>query len=178
MKPTLKQSGFTLVELLIVVIILGIMATISLPMLSNSSSFQLQAAVRELDSMIQYCQNLSITKQSIYQIIIDTDNNTLQVCDEDGNLIDDPGKTMPSDATDPDKYKLKRVYGSGEYSRVSLASASFNGTTTLWFNKLGIPHSGDIDSNTPLSSGSVVFNAGNNSMQLNVEPVSGNITIQ
>lgn len=178
MRNTAKQSAFTLVELLIVIVILGITASIMLPLLSSNSSLQLQAAVRELDSMVKYTQNLAITRQGNFQIIFDTQNNTLSVCDADGNLIDDPGKTAPSSTTDPDKYRLKRIYGQGDYSRVVLGSALFDGTNTLWFDRLGMPYSGEIDDNTPLTSGEIIFNAAANTMKLKIEPVSGKVTIE
>ena len=179
MKREIKHTGFTLVEILIVIVIMGISAAVMLPLLGSNTGFQLQASKRDLNSIIQYTQNLAITKQQKYQIVFDTIGNKFAVSDEAGNLIDDPGKTAPSGTTEPEKYKLRRLYGQNDnYSRVVLTSALFDGTAILWFDSLGIPNSGDIEDNTPLASGTITLTAGNNTMTLKVEPVSGKITIE
>ncbi|MBN2843398.1 MAG: prepilin-type N-terminal cleavage/methylation domain-containing protein [Sedimentisphaerales bacterium] len=179
MKTAQKNSGFTLVELLMVVVILAVCATVILPLMSSNTYFQLQAATRDLDSIIQYTQNLAITSQQPYKIVFDSAANEFAVSDESDTLVDDPGKTAPSDTTQPDKYKLKRIYSQDQqYSRVSIAAVSFDGTETIWFDSLGVPHSGDIASNTPLITGEITLTSGNYSMKLTIEPVTGKIKIQ
>ncbi len=179
MKTAQTNSGFTLAELLMVVVILAICATVLLPLMSSNTYFQLQAATRDLDSIIQYTQNLAITGQHQYKIVFDSAANEFTVSDESDNLVDDPGKTAPSGTTQPDKYKLKRTYSQDQqYSRVSISDVSFDGTETIWFNKLGIPHSGDMASNSPLISGEITLTSGKYSMKLTIEPVTGKIKIQ
>ena len=170
-----KQSAFTLVELLLVITIMSILAGIILPTLGNSSTFQLNSAVRELNAIIMYTQNLAITNQQRYQITFSTDNNEFEVSDENGNLIDDPGKTAPSDTTEPEKYKLKRQFSLNQnYNKVVITKADFDTSGILWFDRLGMPCSGP---NTPLASGQITLTAKNDTKTLNIEPVSGKITI-
>ncbi len=172
-----KQSAFTLIELLMVITIMSILAGIILPTLGNSSTFQLTAAARELNSIIMYTQNLAISSQQGYQITFDTVNNKFEVSDENGNLIDDPSKTAPSGTTEPDKYKLKRQFSLDQnFNRVVITQADFDGTNILWFDRLGMPYSGPITNKTSLTSGQIILTAKTETTTLNIEPVSGKIT--
>ena len=178
MKQLRKQFAFTLIELLMVVAILSILAGILLPSLGNSSTFQLTSAARELNSILLYTQNLAITNQQKYQLVFDTANNEFEVLDESGTLIEDPGQVTPGVTVNPDIYKLKRQYSQSRYySKVSITQADFDSKAILWFDRLGMPYSGPITDNTPLTTGHITLTAKNDSMTLNIEPVSGNIKI-
>lgn len=179
MKNIRKQSGFTLIEIMIVIVILGIAALIMVPLMSNNTFFQLQAAVRDLDSAIQYTQNLAITGQQRYKIVFDLDANTFVVSDESDEMVDDPARIAPSGTTEPEKYKLRRAYDQeDQYERVTLSAVSFDGESILWFDRLGTPYSGEMAAMTPLASGEVTLTAGNHSMTVFVSPVSGKTRIE
>ncbi len=55
--------GFTLVEILVVVVILGIAAAIVVPAISSTSDLTLAAAARHLVADLEYAKNLALTKQ-------------------------------------------------------------------------------------------------------------------
>ena len=111
-------------------------------------------------------------------MIFDTSTNEYKVCDQDGNMVDAPDKQAPSDETDNYKYKLAKKFSSdNNYTKIQLTNISFDGSETVWFDSLGMPYSGDISSHTPLTAGSLTITAGSFSRNINVEPVSGKITI-
>lgn len=64
---TKKQSGLTLVELLIVIFIIGILALMGYPAFKNfQPGMQLRSAARDLIGDLRYVQQLAITEQLEY----------------------------------------------------------------------------------------------------------------
>lgn len=62
-----KQSGLTLIELLIVIFIVGILVLIGSPAFKNfQPGLQLRSAARDLISDLRYVQQLAITEQLEY----------------------------------------------------------------------------------------------------------------
>ncbi len=103
---TNRKRGFTLVELLIVVTVLGIMASVILPsMHSTSSLIGLEAAARTLAADLRIARQSAVQYNSTYAVLIDLSGNsyrikftgtgaipaltnTLQSADTNGNQID------------------------------------------------------------------------------------------
>lgn len=178
MKEKANNKAFTLAEMMIVLVIISISATVMIPLFRGNTFFQLQAATEELTSALQYCQNLAIAHQERYQMIFDSSTNEYKVCDQNGNMVDAPDKHAPSDAVDDYKYKLARKFSSDKnYTHIELKDISFDGSESIWFDSLGMPYSGNITSHTPLTSGTLTIAAGNFSRNITIEPVSGKITI-
>jgi hypothetical protein len=68
---------------------------------------------------------------------------------------------------------------SREMRKVTLASVDFDGTNTVWFDRLGVPYSGAIvDSPPPLTTGTIIVQAGKQQMTVKVEPVTGRVSIE
>ena len=170
--------AFTLVELLVMLMIIGIAGVIAIPMLAGSSDLQLAAAVREVNAALLFAQSNAIATQQRYQVVFDADAESYEVQDEDGVIIDDPTKKMPTGATNPDDYKFKVVYiNHSRFKKVTVTSVNFDGSSIVWFDRLGMPYSGPIIDNTPLNSGLVTLSADNFSTTISVEPISGQVKI-
>lgn len=74
------RHGFTLIELLIVISIMAIVAAISIPFdRSIIQNINLSAATRDLASDLRYAQQLAVTTQINYDVIIDTASNSYQI---------------------------------------------------------------------------------------------------
>ena len=95
-----RNKGFTLVEILIVVIILGILAAIVIPQFTEASS---EARQSRLDSDLQTLRSqIELYKiQHLDSQPGDTDDDG--VCDDAADLVDDlTGKTTQAGAADGD----------------------------------------------------------------------------
>ena len=177
-KNTQKFHAFTLIELLMVLMIIGIVAAVAVPMLSGSSDLQLAAAVREVNATLLFAQSNAIATQQQCQVVFDVSANSYEIRDQDGVVIDDPTKIMPTGAANPDDYKFKVNFSNhSRFNKVSITSVSFDGSSIVWFDRLGMPYSGAISAKTPLNSGSVTLSADDYSNILSVEPVTGQIII-
>ncbi len=164
------RGGFTLIEVLMVLAILGIAVTIVIPMINDTSGMKVTSAARQIASTLMYAQTASISTQEQYQGVFDTSNNSYEVQDSAGNVITDPVVGSPYHIEFPNDRRTRNV---------SLETANFDGNNTVWFDRLGAPYGGAIsDSPPPLSTGQIVVRVKDKTMTINVEPVTGRITIQ
>jgi len=169
LKVATPRLGFTLVEVLMVVVILGVAATIAVPMLGNTHAMQVTAAARQLASTLHYAQTSAIATQQQVQLVCDVTSNQYQVQDASGNVVANPVSGKP--------FRV-RFGAAGELQDVSLTVADFNGSGTVWFDRMGAPYGGAISqSPPPLASGRITVVSGDEQMTIRVEPVTGRISV-
>ncbi|MBN2211486.1 MAG: prepilin-type N-terminal cleavage/methylation domain-containing protein [Sedimentisphaerales bacterium] len=170
-----RLTGLTLVEVLMVVVILGIAATIAITSTGDTSDMQVRAATRELTSILLYTQTQAIASQQVRKVVFDDAQHGYRVEDIDGNIIPDPLNAPPAGA-DPNDYGMQKKFPETKtYKKVTINAVDFNGTDTVWFNDLGAPYGGD---DLPLNAaGSVTLGAGTFQIRIDVEPVSGRIKL-
>ena len=173
MRQKMVKHGFTLIEILMVVVILGIAATAAVTMIGNSSDLQVRAAGQELVATLSYAQSCAIAKNKIYQVAFDPDQESFIVQTVAGTVtttVADPVRKTPFQMIFPQ---------SKRFSKVRLDSADFGGARNIWFDRLGAPFSGPVPNNTPmLNKGSIVLAAGESRMTIEVEPVTGKIKLK
>lgn len=76
--------GFTLVEALICIVVIGIMAAIALPRL-NLDSYTVTGSVRGLTSSLSYAQRLAITLQHDVIVAFDVPRNGIRIHEDENN---------------------------------------------------------------------------------------------
>lgn len=76
-----SRSGFTLVELLLVVVLIGVMAAIAVPRFPIAA-MRADAGVRTLHGALQLAQRLAITRQADVVVLVDTAEGRLRVFED------------------------------------------------------------------------------------------------
>ena len=86
MKYKTAQSGFTLVELITVIVIMGFLAVTGLPRLLQPSSFQSRTVQDKLISAARTAQQLAMSKavSANVQLIIDNSNHRIRISYTEG----------------------------------------------------------------------------------------------
>jgi len=163
------ENGFTIIELIVVMVILVIASLVAVPMFSSAADMQLRAASNMRAADLEYAKNLAIARQQNHSVVFDTTSNAYHVeviTETGGDIIPHPitGKLSVSFPT------------TSSLSQVTIDSTDFD-NDTITFNYLGSPFSGS-GTGTPLNSGQINLQGGTFTMTVTVEPVTGYVTIQ
>ena len=83
-----NPKGFTLLELMVVIAIIIIISTISIPFYQNTSkNLNLSSVARSLASDLRYAQQLSVSTQDQYGIVFNLPQNSYNVINQTENQI-------------------------------------------------------------------------------------------
>ncbi|NKE72724.1 GspH/FimT family pseudopilin [Candidatus Manganitrophus noduliformans] len=166
----MHQRGFTLVEVVIVLVLLGILAVVAIPRLGNMAGTRASATARKLQSDIAYAQSLAMTRNLPHRVYFNTApapaNGYAVVNDANGNgnWGVDPGE-YAIDPANPGA-NLSVTLNAGSYAGVTISGGSFAGTF-VHFNTLGVPTAG----------GTVIVSGGGVPITVAVQPETGSVSI-
>lgn len=76
-QPRPTNHGFTLVEVLLVIVVIGIVAAVVFPSTAPNTAEQLRAAARMVSTELAYARSLAVSNNSTYRVRFDTTNNRL-----------------------------------------------------------------------------------------------------
>ena len=164
--PGISGSGFTLIEVIMVVIIIGIAAAVVVPMMSSAGSMQIRAAVNMVAADLEYAKSMAISRGQPYSVVFDKATETYRVVDQAGSVIQHPVRKGFNYVVD--------FRSDTRIDEVDIVDASFDATSKVTFDYLGSPYNG---SSTPLNSGVVTLRSQGITKTVRVEPVTGFITV-
>jgi prepilin-type N-terminal cleavage/methylation domain-containing protein len=170
------RRAFTLVEILVVVVILGIASAIILPQLSSRSDLVASAAARQLVADLAYAQNRAITLQvkqyvSFAPVTSTVGGSYTLMASSSGGSLTHPITKQP--------YVQTLGTASTGFSSVALSYASCDGNTVLYFDETGVPYSVPATGPAiPLSSGVVRLKSGDATAEVAIEPYTGALTVR
>jgi Tfp pilus assembly protein FimT len=125
-----KEAGFTLVELVLIIVILGILAVFAVPRMADTTAAKAAAAARKLQSDIAYAQELAMTRNVRYRVYV----NAAPAPAAGYAVTDSAGNPAP----DPAGGNLSVTLNSGSYAGITI-SGGFSGSF-IEFNTLGVPY--------------------------------------
>jgi len=133
----MKRNGFTLIELVMVLVLIGILAMYAAPRLGNITSTNAGAFTDKLRSDIRYAQNLAMTRNQRYRVYFNGNPAPAAgyavVNDANGNSTWGEAGEF---AADPAGAGNLSVALTGQYAGITIAAAGF-----IEFNSLGAPTS-------------------------------------
>ena len=163
-----RRTGFTIIEILIVVVLLAIAAMITVPMMSSAASMQIRSAANMIAADLEYAKSMAITRGQNYSVVFEKENERYSIKKEgDTETIWHPVKKGF-------RYVINFASDS-RLDRVDIFNVVFDpgSNQTITFDYLGSPYSGS----SPLNSGVITLQAGGITKTIVVEPVSGYISI-
>ncbi|MFI5380234.1 MAG: Tfp pilus assembly protein FimT/FimU [Tepidisphaerales bacterium] len=171
------RSAFTLVEVLMVVVIIGIAAAVVVPQMSTRDDLKAIAAGRAVMSDLIYAQNMAITCQIHHYLVFNTTTQSYSVVSS---------ADMATPITNPVNQSPYTVQfgntGSGGLRNMSIDSANFQGSnatvySTIGFDELGTPvvYTGS-GADQPISTGAIAVRSGNYKLQITIQPYTGQLS--
>jgi prepilin-type N-terminal cleavage/methylation domain-containing protein len=165
-----RRGGFTVIEILLVVVIIAIAAMVAVPMIGSTSGMQIQSAANIIAADLEYAKSMAISRQKNYSVVFNPAGDYYEVHDSNGTTIKNPVTKLD--------YKVN-FRSDSRLNKVVIESATFDPSSdppTITFDYLSSPYSGSGTSN-PLNSGTISIKAGDFTMTISVEPVTGFISI-
>ena len=176
MRKFQPRRGFTLVEILCVVVILGIASAVIIPQIGSRDDLNAAAAARVMMSDLMYAQNRSIAMQKKH--FLQFNGQSYNVMTRDADTL--PLYTITQPVT---KNAYTTTFGDKNTAlgNASIGTTSFNGATTIAFDEMGSPYSYVAATNvlTSLTSaGTIKVTNGKVTLTISIEPYTGEATVQ
>lgn len=122
-----QQRGFTLVELVMVIIIAGMLATYALPRFFSKDSFENRGFYTEVLNAVRYAQQLAVAINCDTQVALTGNSYTVTIADNP-SICD--GSAIATPAPDP-------VTGQSGFTGSSSSATISSSTGAFSFNALG-----------------------------------------
>lgn len=146
--------------MLIVIILLGILAAVTMPLMSSTDGVVALAAARHVAYDLEYAQSEAITRQAPITVAFDVAN----------------GRYTIQDASDVDLIPEVTLFEAVGSKNVTITSAAFGGGASVTFSADGEPvqaAGGEVIS----SDSAIVVTKGTKSVTIRVKPVTGRIYV-
>jgi prepilin-type N-terminal cleavage/methylation domain-containing protein len=93
-RPANERGGFSMIELLTVIVIMGLLAAVAIPR-SGISSYQANAGAQVVSAALAYAQRQAISRQADTRVAFDLANNRLRIHeDRDNDNVIDAGERV------------------------------------------------------------------------------------
>ena len=174
MKSAIRSRGYTLVEMLIVITILGISAAMVIPSMGSAGVLRIQAAVRSVVADITFAQMDALSYQEQRAVVFDEDANMYTLTRVPGGTIDPDADALFEAKGPGQRYRV--LLDSDQFGGSFLRDISFNGGSAIIFDEMGAPVA--AGGSTALSDGgSVQIEGPSSRFRIDVAAFTGRVTV-
>lgn len=183
-----ESRGFTLIEVMVVVVLLGIAGVLVIPSMSQTSVLRVQSSVRTLVADVAFLQSDAVAFQSRRAIMF----GVVPVYDSESaswGFVEGNGYTLAEvrgaelnletdaliDPDDPNR-PFGRDFTRAEFGGAVLSDPSFNGGALLIFDELGGPVA-ELDGPDPGNGGTVLVSGSGAEFRVEVQAYTGRVRV-
>ncbi|MDG1223956.1 MAG: GspH/FimT family pseudopilin [Candidatus Marinimicrobia bacterium] len=125
--PSLSSKGFSLIELIVMIVVLGLLAAIATTRLSDISvNVRISSAINQISSDINLVKEIALAKHQPMSVVFDTISNVYIIKNNGNTMIDYPGSENGT-----------IDLSVGLFSGVNISDVNLNGSTQVNFDKWG-----------------------------------------
>ena len=168
------RGGYTLIEVLIVVMIMGIAAAVVAPTTSQAGVLRIQAAVRTLVADITFAQMDALGYQEQRAIVFDTEENSYTLVQVNGSTIDVENDALYDPRGPGQRYTVdfnREIFGG-----TVIESAEIDDDNVLVFDEMGGPVA-EPGSSTLSDGGSITLAGPLSRFRVDVAAFTGRVTV-
>lgn len=175
-----RNAGFTMVELITVLIVMGVLGAIGASRFFDNSVFENRAYADQAKAIIRYAQKLAIAQNSF--IYVRTNGSSFAVCSTlacgAGSLINAPGGSNSGSRATRANCLLNNAYVAGWMCEGRPAAVSVGGLpgNAIYFDALGRPYNGADAigaSSSIIAPVAITFTSGSNTSRITIWPETG-----
>ena len=169
-----STHGYTLIEMLVLIVILGIAGATVIPSMGQMGVLRIQAAVRSVIADVTFAQMDALAYQEPRAVVFDEDENSYALVQVINGVIDVDANTLYDSKGPGQRYVID--LDQERYGGTVLQNISLNNGTTIIFDELGGPVSSAGSSE--LSDGGTIELAGSDStFRINIAAFTGRVTV-
>lgn len=169
-----RRIGFTLVEMIAVLVLVSILSVTAIPSLARLDSARDAAMISECDRLLRFAQAGAVSSGLPTGVQIDLDAQTLAVI-----TIGPDEQTVPlnRDATgQPLVVFVAEAFGAALISEAGVTgSSSDRGEVAIWFDYDGTPHTRDADGSDPQDISDPFILRSASGRTISVLPITGKV---
>lgn len=180
-----RAIGYTLIELLIVITLLGIAATLLIPHMVGQATMETQAAVRMIIADLSFAQSDALAHQEYRRVYFFEDGRGYAIMRVDSpdstvNPDDNPGQVDyiydPLAPAGHNSHYIVDFQTNKRFSNVSISEVEIDGTNRfITYDQLG----GTIAPNgTSGGSGKITVTSGDQTFRIDISPFTGKLTVE
>lgn len=171
-----RRRGYTLIEVLVVITVLGLAASMIVPSMGSTGVLRIQAAARQLVADITFAQSDALAYQARRAIVFLPGENRYVICEVNGPVVDPETDAIFRPSRGSEKYDV--TIDAEKMGGAQITMAEFEGAdeNVLVFDELGGPVQA-ADSEAPSSGGFVQITGSGFVYRVEVEGYTGRVTV-
>jgi general secretion pathway protein H len=162
----MRRRAYTLIEVLIVIVMLGIASAMVVPNLGSTDALRVQSTVRAIVADINVAQSDALARQQCRAVVFDVPNNKYSIVEVPGTVLDPTANTI----------NVVNLNNQRKFHTSKLLSAVFDGGNVLYFDELGGPVTAP-GSSTPGNGGTIVVSGSGEVFTITVEAYTGRVSV-
>ncbi len=170
-KACLYDAGFTIVELVIIILVIGILSAVALPRFFATSDFEARGYYDTVMNTLRYAQKTAIARRDVVYVKLNTSTGQVSLCFANHATV--------ACSSDVPKPTGETPYIVAAPSDVTLALSPVPANNTLFFDSLGRPFASndsepsESSSTSSFSTMTVTVTGGGQTRTFTVEQESG-----